>query len=278
MFAGEDRILVPSPKVATYDLQPEMSAPEVTERLCEAIRHGGYDLIVVNYANPDMVGHTGVLKAAQAAVKTIDASLGRLAEALVAAGGTMLITADHGNIECLRDPDSGQPHTAHTVNQVPLILVNGPPGMGLASGRLADVARSALSAIAEQVVPDRLHSDFGDGKGDTVDGPFDAVAVLDQAGGGGDLLGLVVDPLWIGGAAPGRVDIHLVGIGIRPEQRLLTLGQLVRILVHVGGGNGEKNLIVRERIDVVGSLFHSLRSVCSSFGGFKNIGSPGELG
>ncbi|MBM3557379.1 MAG: 2,3-bisphosphoglycerate-independent phosphoglycerate mutase [Alphaproteobacteria bacterium] len=144
VFAGEDRILVPSPKVATYDLQPAMSAIEVTDRLVEAIASGRYDLIVVNYANGDMVGHTGVFAAAKAAAETIDACLGRLDAAIREAGGVMLITADHGNAEMMHDPATGQPHTAHTMNKVPAILVNSPAEMGLADGRLADIAPTLL--------------------------------------------------------------------------------------------------------------------------------------
>ena len=121
-IAGEDRIMVPSPKVATYDLQPEMSAPELTDKAVEAIDSGKYDLIVLNYANPDMVGHTGSLPAAIKAVETVDAGLGRIAEAIRKAGGALLVTADHGNCEMMRDPETGGPHTAHTTNPVPVLL------------------------------------------------------------------------------------------------------------------------------------------------------------
>jgi len=147
-FSGESRILVPSPKVATYDLQPEMSAPEVTDKLVEAINAGRFDVIVVNYANTDMVGHTGDLKAAIKAVEAVDRCLGRLAEAVERAGGTLLITADHGNVELMRDPETGQPHTAHTTNPVPLLLVNAPAGIaGLEDGRLCDVAPTLLQLL-----------------------------------------------------------------------------------------------------------------------------------
>jgi 2,3-bisphosphoglycerate-independent phosphoglycerate mutase len=147
-FAGESRILVPSPKVATYDLQPEMSAPEVTDKLVAAIDAGRFDVVVVNYANTDMVGHTGDLKAAIKAVETVDQCLGRLAGAVTRAGGTLLITADHGNVEMMRDPETGQPHTAHTTNPVPLILVNPPAGItGLENGRLCDVAPTLLQLL-----------------------------------------------------------------------------------------------------------------------------------
>ena len=147
-FAGEERILVPSPKVASYDLRPEMSAHEVTERLVEAVRGGRHDLIVVNYANADMVGHTGKLEATIAAVEAVDACLGRLAEALEEVGGVALITADHGNAETMNDPESAGPHTAHTTNLVPAIVVNPPrPGFELRDGRLADVAPTLLALL-----------------------------------------------------------------------------------------------------------------------------------
>jgi len=144
VYPGEDRILVPSPKVATYDLQPEMAAPEVTERLVGAIASGRYDLIVVNYANPDMVGHTGMLPAAVHAVETIDGCLGRLDAAVQEAGGVMLITADHGNIEMMTDPVTHEPYTAHTTNLVPVVLVNADEGLSLRDGKLADVAPTLL--------------------------------------------------------------------------------------------------------------------------------------
>ncbi len=147
-FPGESRILVPSPKVATYDLKPEMSAPEVTDRLVEAIDQGRFDVIVVNFANTDMVGHTGDVAAATKAVEAVDRCLGRLAEAVRRAGGSLLITADHGNAEMMRDPATGQPHTAHTLNPVPLLLVNPPAGIvGLEDGRLADIAPTLLQLL-----------------------------------------------------------------------------------------------------------------------------------
>jgi 2,3-bisphosphoglycerate-independent phosphoglycerate mutase len=145
-FAGEDRILVPSPKVATYDEQPQMSAPEVTQKLEAAIASGAYDLIVCNYANPDMVGHTGVMAAAVEAVKTIDNALGTLSAAISKAGGVLLITADHGNIEMMQDPVTHEPFTAHTTLDVPIIAVNAPRGR-LENGRLADVAPTLLDLM-----------------------------------------------------------------------------------------------------------------------------------
>ena len=143
---GEDRYMAASPKVATYDLQPEMSAPEVTRHFVGAIRDG-YDLIVVNYANPDMVGHTGDLKAAMAACEAVDQGLGEVIEAIEAAGGAMIITADHGNCEMMIDPETGGPHTAHTLNPVPVILVGGPGGAALLDGRLADLAPTLLELM-----------------------------------------------------------------------------------------------------------------------------------
>ena len=122
---GEDRIMVPSPKVATYDLQPEMSAPELTDKAVEAIRSGKYDLIVLNYANPDMVGHTGILAAAIKAVETVDAGPRPDRRGDRKAGGALLVTADHGNCEMMRDPETGGPHTAHTTNPVPVVLLGG---------------------------------------------------------------------------------------------------------------------------------------------------------
>ena len=147
-FPGEDRILVPSPRVATYDLQPEMSAPAVTNRLVEAIAGGSYDLIVVNYANTDMVGHTGDMAAATVAVAAVDSCLGRLQAAIREAGGVMLITADHGNAETMRDAASDQPHTAHTRNPVPFLVAGEAPGIArLSNGRLADIAPTILDLM-----------------------------------------------------------------------------------------------------------------------------------
>ena len=146
-FPGEERVMVPSPKVATYDLQPEMSAPELTDKTVAAIRSGRFDLIVLNFANPDMVGHTGSLPAAIRAVETVDAGLGRIVEALQEAGGALLATADHGNCELMRDPATGGPHTAHTTNPVPVVLRGGPEGAQLADGRLADIAPTLLALL-----------------------------------------------------------------------------------------------------------------------------------
>ena len=146
-FPGEDRIMVPSPKVATYDLQPEMSAPELTDKVVAAIDSGKYDLIVLNYANPDMVGHTGSLPAAIKAVETVDAGLGRIADAIERAGGALLVTADHGNCEMMRDPETGGPHTAHTTNPVPLFLLGARNRALVTEGRLADLAPTLLELM-----------------------------------------------------------------------------------------------------------------------------------
>ncbi len=145
-YAGEDRIMVPSPKVTTYDLEPEMSAPELTTKAVAAIGSGKYDLIVLNYANPDMVGHTGKLDAAIKAVETVDAGLGQIVDAIRKAGGALLVTADHGNCEMMRDPETGGPHTAHTTNPVPVVLVGGNDG-SLLEGRLADIAPTLLELM-----------------------------------------------------------------------------------------------------------------------------------
>ncbi len=146
-FPGEDRIMVPSPKVPTYDLQPEMSAPELTEKAVEAIKSGKYDLIVLNFANPDMVGHTGNLPAAIKAVETVDTGLGKIADAIRKVGGALVVTADHGNCEMMRDPETGGPHTAHTTNLVPLILSGAGNRLLLAEGRLADIAPTLLELM-----------------------------------------------------------------------------------------------------------------------------------
>ena len=153
-FPGEDRAMPPSPKVATYDLQPEMSAGAVSDHLVAAIEKG-YDLIVVNFANPDMVGHTGSLPAAIKACEAVDIGLGRALAALQAKGGAMIVTADHGNCEMMVDPITGGPHTAHTTNPVPVILVGGPAGAQLREGgRLADLAPTLLALMGLPLPPE----------------------------------------------------------------------------------------------------------------------------
>ncbi len=151
--AGEERYMASSPKVATYDLQPEMSSVEVTDQLVKAIE-AGYDLIVVNYANPDMVGHTGSLPAAIAACEAVDRRLARVLAALDAAGGAMIVTADHGNAELMIDPVTGGPHTAHTTNPVPVVLVGGPEGARLRNGRLSDLAPTLLDLMELPLPPE----------------------------------------------------------------------------------------------------------------------------
>lgn len=151
-FDGEDRILVPSPAVATYDLQPEMSAPEITDKVVDAIHSKQYDVIILNYANPDMVGHTGNFEAAVKAIKSVDAGLARITEAIVSVGGQLLITADHGNAEVMVNHKTGKAHTAHTTNLVPLILVSDTHGdIHLREGKLCDIAPTilALAGIAQ---------------------------------------------------------------------------------------------------------------------------------
>lgn len=145
---GEERILVKSPKVATYDLQPEMSAPAVCDKLCEAIRSQNYDVIIINFANPDMVGHTGVMEAAKKAVEAVDACVGRAVEALLEVDGQMFLCADHGNAEQLIDYETGVPFTAHTTNPVPFILVNYDPAYTLKEGgRLADIVPTMIEMM-----------------------------------------------------------------------------------------------------------------------------------
>ncbi|MEF9897109.1 MAG: 2,3-bisphosphoglycerate-independent phosphoglycerate mutase [Pseudomonas sp.] len=146
-FEGEERILIPSPKVATYDLQPEMSAPQVTDRIVEAIEQQRYDVIVVNYANGDMVGHSGVFEAAVKAVEALDLCVGRIVEALDKVGGEALITADHGNVEQMEDACTGQAHTAHTTEPVPFIYVGKRNVKVREGGVLADVAPTMLKLL-----------------------------------------------------------------------------------------------------------------------------------
>jgi 2,3-bisphosphoglycerate-independent phosphoglycerate mutase len=150
---GEERVLVPSPTVPTYDLQPEMSAPEVTERLVEAIGAGRADFYVVNYANCDMVGHTGVLAAAIEAVEAVDDGVGQVVDAVIDRGGSVLITADHGNAECMLDPD-GNPFTAHTTDHVPLIAVADGVVAVRSGGILADIAPSVLQLLGLDQPPE----------------------------------------------------------------------------------------------------------------------------
>jgi 2,3-bisphosphoglycerate-independent phosphoglycerate mutase len=145
-FGGEDRILIPSPKVATYDLQPEMSAAELTDRAVEAIDSGKYDMIILNYANPDMVGHTGSLAAAIKAVQAVDSGLGRIATAVKQQGGALIVSADHGNCELMKDPETGGPHTSHTTNPVPVLVMDG-PAQTIRDGSLADLAPTILDLM-----------------------------------------------------------------------------------------------------------------------------------
>jgi 2,3-bisphosphoglycerate-independent phosphoglycerate mutase len=146
-FEGEDRVLVPSPQVATYDLKPEMSAEEVTDHLVEAVESGQYDAIICNYANSDMVGHTGKFEAAKLAIETLDHCLGRVLKALHLAGGEMLVTADHGNAEQMVDLINHQPHTAHTTNPVPLIYIGRDNAQLLDGGALCDISPTLLKIM-----------------------------------------------------------------------------------------------------------------------------------
>ena len=162
-FEGEDRIMVPSPKVATYDLQPEMSAPELTDKAVAAIKSGKYDMIVLNFANPDMVGHTGSIPAAIKAVETVDTGLGKIASAIEQMVGALLVTADHGNAEMMVDPVTGGPHTAHTLNPVPLILVGAGNRIVVKEGRLADIAPTMLELMGLPKPPEMTGSSLMQG-------------------------------------------------------------------------------------------------------------------
>src|SRR5437763_10603237 len=150
-FAGEERILVPSPKVATYDLKPEMSAVGITDTVVKAIEQGEFDAIIMNYANADMVGHSGKLEAAVKAVESVDAGLARIYQAMKPRGGAWIITADHGNAETMIDPATGGPHTYHTTNPVPFILVSEQDKVKLKpGGSLRDIAPTMLGVLGQQ--------------------------------------------------------------------------------------------------------------------------------
>ena len=155
-FKGEDRVLVQSPSVATYDLQPQMSASEVTDNVLSAIKGGTYDLIIMNLANPDMVGHTGNFEAAKEAIHAVDLSTHAIAEAIKEVGGDLIVTADHGNAEVMVNHETNAPHTAHTTNQVPLILVSqAHKEAKLHSGALCDVAPTLLKLLG-LTQPDKM--------------------------------------------------------------------------------------------------------------------------
>jgi 2,3-bisphosphoglycerate-independent phosphoglycerate mutase len=160
-FTGEERILVPSPKVATYDLKPEMSAAGITDTVVNAIEKGEFDAIIMNYANADMVGHSGKLEAAIQAVEAVDAGLGKIYQTLQARGGTWIITADHGNAEMMIDPKNGGPHTYHTTNPVPLILVSDDDHLQLSpGGSLRDIAPTMLGVLGQRLPPDMTGNDL----------------------------------------------------------------------------------------------------------------------
>src|SRR6202030_189056 len=160
-FGGEERILVPSPKVATYDLKPEMSAQGITETVVKAVEKGEFDAIIMNYANADMVGHSGNLEATVQAVEAVDAGLGQIYQTLKARGGLWLITADHGNAETMVDPNTGGAHTYHTTNPVPFILVNGDEQLRLRSGgSLRDIAPTILGVLGQRQPKDMTGTDL----------------------------------------------------------------------------------------------------------------------
>jgi 2,3-bisphosphoglycerate-independent phosphoglycerate mutase len=142
-YPGEDRVLIPSPKVATYNLKPEMSAYEVADAVVKKIKEDIYDVIILNFANPDMVGHTGVFDAAVKAIEAVDECIGKICDVLEEKGGTLLITADHGNAEKMLDYETGEPFTAHTLSKVPLILISD-KNYKLKPGKLADIAPTIL--------------------------------------------------------------------------------------------------------------------------------------
>jgi len=146
-YPGEKRILIPSPKVATYDLQPEMSADSLTDQVIEQINSGEFDVVIMNYANPDMVGHTGNLEATIKAIETVDRDLGRVVETVQGKGGAVIITADHGNAEQMVDPVTGHIFTAHTTNPVPLILISDYRGRLRDGGSLRDIAPTMLGLL-----------------------------------------------------------------------------------------------------------------------------------
>jgi 2,3-bisphosphoglycerate-independent phosphoglycerate mutase len=149
-FEGEDRLLTASPKVATYDLQPEMSAYEVTDKLLDALENDKYDVVIVNYANPDMVGHTGMMDAAKKAVQVVDECFGKIAAKVLEKSGALLVTADHGNVDLMQDPKTGEPFTAHTTNQVPFILISDElkdSELNDKDGKLADIAPTMLQIL-----------------------------------------------------------------------------------------------------------------------------------
>jgi 2,3-bisphosphoglycerate-independent phosphoglycerate mutase len=160
-FPGEDRRLVPSQKVATYDLAPEMSAPAITDVLCAAIEAREHDFVLCNYANGDMVGHTGSIPATISAVETVDACLARVLASASAAGARLLVTADHGNCEMMIDPATGGPHTAHTTNPVPLLIVDGGAVHGLRDGgALCDVGPTILGLLGVEQPADMTGRDL----------------------------------------------------------------------------------------------------------------------
>jgi 2,3-bisphosphoglycerate-independent phosphoglycerate mutase len=162
-YRCEERILVPSPKVATYDLQPEMSAAGIADTLCHALEHRTHDFMLCNFANADMVGHTGVMPAVITAVETIDACLGRIMASAEKVGASLFITADHGNAELMTDPGTGGPHTAHTTNPVPFVSVRGGAERLRGGGALGDVAPTILNLMGVEPSPDMTGRDLREG-------------------------------------------------------------------------------------------------------------------